>query len=116
MKAAEINRIVERAYTALDVLNNISSCAPYRDMCYTLARGEELRHRRGRPDCVALPKGASVNAAARFFVVNRIAEALTSAAQPNLASVIHWQPSALYAASLVANYRDTIGTAWHDAD
>jgi hypothetical protein len=114
MKTAEINRIVARAYAALDPLNNISM-SPYRDICYTIARKEELQHRRGKPSFVEIARGATVNAAARLFVVKRIAEAFSGPVdQRTIRDVLYYQPSALYAASIAENYRVEIGRAWHD--
>ncbi len=104
MRTREINAIVDRAYSALDVLNNITWTG-YRDRCYNMACAEERGHRQGAPVGWTWPKGASVNAAARMFVVKRIAEALVDPEHaPTIAGVISMQPSAVYAASIVANY------------
>ncbi len=116
MKTRDINRIVDSAYSALYPLNNIKWTA-YRDRCAAMAESEERDHRRGKPDSVTLPKGASVKAAARLFVVKRIAESMAGVGhQPTIADVISYQSSAIYAASLVANYRDVIAEAWKDQD
>jgi len=104
MRTKEINAIVERAYSALHVLNNITWTG-YRDRCFEMACSEERQHRRGAPAGWRWPAGASVQAAARLFVVKRIAECLSEPENvPSIGSVLHYQPSAIYAASIVANY------------
>jgi hypothetical protein len=103
MNTREINAIVDRAYHALYVLNNIKWTA-YRDRCFDLACAEERDHRRGKPADVTLPKGASVQAAARMFVVKRIAEALLGIHPLTVKHFLSVQQSAFYAQSIVANY------------
>jgi hypothetical protein len=106
---AQINRIVAKAYDALQVLDNMSMKA-YRRQCFDMALQEERDHRKGAPDGRKWPKGATPHAAARLFVVKRIAEALiaTDASKATVADFINWQGSAFYAASLVANFRAEI--------
>lgn len=119
MKTKEINRIVDRAYSALHVLNNIKWTA-YRDRCFQMAAQEERDHRRGKPADVRLPAGASVPAAARLFVVKRIAKYLSHTGKqthrPTIADVLSYPPSAIYAASIVANYGAEILRAWKGQD
>lgn len=109
MRTAEINAIVDKAYDALDVVNNMT-WTPYRDNCYAMAVAEERTHRRmGLHIGHAYPRGATVEAAAKLFVVKRIAEALTASEQGStrkltIRDLIRVQPSACYAASIAANY------------
>jgi hypothetical protein len=118
MKTSEINRLVDKAYSALDVLNNITWTS-YRDKLCDMACAEERDHRKpfGRFGHPPMPKGASVVAAGKLFAVKRIAERLTGKGhQPTIADVISYQPSAIYAASLVDNYRERIEAAWAGLD
>jgi hypothetical protein len=116
MKTAEIVRLVDKAYSALHVLDNIT-WTEYREKCRALAEEEERRHRKGAPVGWKWPSGATVGNAGKFFVVKRIAEHLTGAHRPlTLADAISCQPSALFAASLVENYRERIGAAWAGLD
>lgn len=119
MKTREINALVEPAYRALHVLNNITWTG-YRDRCFEMACAEERQHRRGAPNDWRWPKGCSIQAAGRLFVVRRIAENLLGAGRgghlPTLADVLHYQPSAIYAASIVANHRERIAEAWKTTD
>lgn len=107
MNTREINAIVSKAYSRLDVLNNIS-LTPYRDRCFRMACEEERDHRRFKPDGLRIP--ASVADAGRFFVVLRVAECLLGK-RPDIKDLISTQPSAFYAASLVANYQKEIREA-----
>jgi len=117
-ETTRINRIVNEAYTRLDALNDITMTA-YRNVCFRMALEEERGHRRGAPAGWRwLPKGASAQAAARMFVVKRIAEALTATNDRKLTikDVLHTQPSAIYAASIVANYGAEVMRAWDGLD
>ena len=114
---AQINRIVDSAYIALEVLDNLN-LTRHRKRLYGMACDEERGHRRGDPYGHQWPKGASIPAAARFFAVKRIAEALTDTGdrKATVRDLIHWRPSAFYAASLVANYGAEILRAWEGQD
>lgn len=104
---------IDKAYCALDVLNNITLTA-YRNRCLDMAEAEERLHRRSTFG-VERRWGVSIPAAARLFVVKRTAEALLGN-RLGIADVIRIQPSALYAASLAVNYRQIIEAAWRDLD
>ena len=114
---AQINRIVDSAYTALTVLDNLS-LTRHRKRLYGMACDQERWHRCGAPDGHQWPKGASIPAAARLFAVKRIAEALTATGdrKATVADCIQWQPSAFYAASLAANFGAEILRAWEGQD
>ena len=118
-ETTRINRIVNEAYSRLDALNNIGMTA-YRNVCYRMALEEERGYRRGTPAGWTWPKGATPQAAARMFVVNRIAEALTAIDDDDrkltICDVLHTQPSAIYAASIVANYGAEVMRAWDGLD
>lgn len=105
MNTRQINRIVDAAYSRLDVINDLTM-RNWRDRIFDAACEEERGHRRGAPTNWTWPKGASVNAAARLFVVKRIAQALTATGKHRLTikDVINTQMSAILAASVVANY------------
>lgn len=111
MNTAEINKIVSDAYSRLDVLNNIQWTA-YRDVCCEMAATEERKHRGSR---MGYSRDASVLNAARMFVVLRIAEALLGK-RFETKDLLHVQPSAFYAASIVANYEAEIRAAWADLE
>ena len=106
-KAATL-AFIDQAYGVLDTLNHIQLTS-YRDRCFDMACAEERDHRRS--PFGDRTWGISVPAAARLFVVKRIAEALT-ANRLTIADVIRTQPSALYAASLALNYREIIQAEW----
>lgn len=111
MKTRDILKLIEPAYSRLHCLNDIS-LTKYRDRCYDMAVAEERGHRRGAPDGHEWPAGASVNAAGRFFVVNRIAQYISGYPMPTIGDVLSFQESAIYAAAIVANYRAEIVKAW----
>ena len=111
MNTQQIAKLVDNAYSRLDVLNNIKWTA-YRDKCFEMACEEERQHRRGKPDGWIYPKGASIQGAARLFVVKRIAEYMLGDRVPSIGDILHFQPSAIYAAAIVANYPDEIRAAW----
>lgn len=115
MRTKEINRLVDPAYSALHVLNAHTWTA-YRDKCRALACEEERQHRRGKPADVRIPKGASIDAAARMFVVKRIAGYLLGEHVPTIGHILHYQPSAIYAAAIVANYREECAEALKDCN
>lgn len=99
------NRI-DAAYAALDFLND-KTMTRYRDTCFKLAASEERRHRRGDPGY-----RGTIAQCARFFVVYRMAQhVLYVPSMPTIAGVIRYQPSMIYAASLVANYKVEIHAA-----
>jgi hypothetical protein len=112
MNTKQINNLVRRAYSALDVLNNIKMTA-YRDHCFKMACEEERGHRRFKPDGLRIP--ASVQDAGRFFVVLRIAESLLGR-RYEIADILNCQQSALFAAALVATYEKEIREALKDLE
>jgi hypothetical protein len=116
-ETTRINRIADEAYTRLDALNDITMTA-YRNVCFRMALEEERGHRRSAPAGWRWPKGASAQAAARMFVVVRIAQALTATDDRKLTikDVLYTQPSAIHAASIVANYGAEVMRAWDGLD
>ena len=120
MNTNQINKLVDKAYTALDCLNHID-WTPYRNRCFDMACEEERGHRKGAPNGHEWPRNATVAAAGRFFVVLRIAQTLTkhngrTERSLTIKDLLHCQPSAIYAASIVANYGAQIVTAWQGLD
>lgn len=103
--------LIGKAYSALDPLNDIKMTA-YRDQCYALALAEERQHRRHSQ----FQWGLTLATAARLFVVKRIAEHMLTQRRTTIADVLTYQASAIYAASIVANYRTTITTLWAGFD
>lgn len=102
--------LVDRAFAALDCLNNIS-WADHRDVLLGLTLDEEKQHRTGNfaqyhPDAV------SARTAARLMAVFCVAGYLTDKKVPTIKDYISMKKSFFYAASLVANYRDEIIAAW----
>ena len=110
MSTQQIAKLVDNAYSRLDVLNNIKWTA-YRNKCFEMACEEERQHRRGKPGGWIYPKGASIQGAARLFVVQRIAAYMLGDRVPSIGDILHFQPSAFYAAALVANYAEDISKA-----
>lgn len=111
MNTQQINKLVADAYSRLDGLNNFSWTS-HREKCFRLALQEERSHMRGAPDGFRRPKGYSKAGAARMFVVHRIAQYLESNVLPGIESVLDYQPSAVYAAALVAKYHVEIHQMW----
>lgn len=109
------NKLISKAYSRLSVLNNIS-WTPYRDKCYEMACAEERQHRRGKPADVRIAAGASIQATGRFFVVLRIAQYLLGERMPDIKDLLAYQPSAMYAAALVAAYSAEIREALKDVE
>lgn len=104
-----ISDLADRAYSALQFLNS-KTWTSYRDRCFDLALAEERQHRRGKPEDLKIP--SSAEACARMFVVKRIAqELLPDGRKATIADVISYQPSAIYAASIVANYAEECSKA-----
>lgn len=103
--------LIQRAYTALDFLNGMTA---YRDRCFDMAEAEEKQHRSGFRE---FGWGITRTAAAQLFTVQRIAQALDiKSRQTTIADVIRFQPSAVYAASLAANFGPEIRAAFDAAN
>ncbi len=96
-------QLIDFAYSSLDFLNDIKLTS-YRDVCYEMARSEEIAHRRQWTN----RGGISVNVAARLFVVYRIAQYLSGERRATVADILHFQPSNMYAAAIVEEYREQI--------
>lgn len=111
----ELIALADKAFTQLHTLNNLA-WTNYRDRLYAMACEEERGHRRGAPVGWVHPRGATVAAAGKLFAVKRIAQELLRERPATIADVLSFQPSAIYAASLVANYRDVCAAALKDFD
>lgn len=111
---AKTKKLINEAYSALYVLNNIT-WTPYRDQLFELCRDEEKRHR-GHGDRAW---GATVNDCARMFVVRDIVQYLTGKTEvPPVKFYLSCKKSCFMAAALVENYREEItkALAGHDLE
>jgi hypothetical protein len=105
-------KLIKTAYSLLDVLNNVRWTA-HRDDLLKLCKEEEKHHRGMTGNEYKL----TIDEAAKLFVVYRVAQYLARViAEPVAKDFIVMQKSAFYAASLVANYRTEIETAWQGVD
>ncbi len=106
-------KLIDAAYTALDVLNNIS-WEKYLDKLFAMNWKEEREHDHLRPAGTA--RGLSVSMAAKLFCVCWIAECLLNKRKYEVKDYLHIRQSAFYAAALAANYGAEIVKAWEDFD
>jgi hypothetical protein len=108
----EIKKIIDRAYSQLHILSNIT-WTPYRDDLFDMNKKDEKRHRFNRPSS---DFEASINDCAKMFTVKNIAESLLKVDQYQIKDLIRIRKSCLYSQSLVENYKDKILEAWKDQD
>jgi hypothetical protein len=106
-------KLIDRAYSALDHLNDVSHYS-YRDRIYDLAAAGERGHRRGQA------KGSykcSVDTAAKMHVVRWLVVYATYQRElPTIADLLTVRDDAALAAMVVANYRDAILKALEGID
>jgi hypothetical protein len=95
-------KLIRQAYDALAPLNNIQ-WTQYRNQCLELACIEEKAHRRTAPTDRRF--GLTTTDAAKLFVVQYVASAIVNPKRLAIKDVLHTKPSAIYAASIVANHR-----------
>jgi hypothetical protein len=108
----QIKKIIDKAYSDLHVLSNIT-WTPYRDELFELNKKDEKQHRFNRPSS---DFEASVNDCAKLFTVKNIAESLLNKNKHTIKDLIKIRKSCLYAQSVVENYKDKILEAWKDQD
>ena len=108
----QIKKIIDKAYSDLYVLSNIT-WTPYRDEIFDLNKKDEKQHRFNRPSS---DFEASVNDCAKLFTVKNIAESLLNGNKHTIKDLINIRKSCLYAQSVVENYKDKILEAWKDQD
>ena len=108
----EIKKIIDRAYSQLHILSNIT-WTPYRDDLFDMNKKDEKRHRFNRPSS---DFEASISDCAKMFTVKNIAESLLKVGQYQIKDLIRIRKSCLYSQSLVENYKDRILEAWKDQD
>ncbi len=108
----QIKKIIDKAYSDLYVLSNIT-WTPYRDEIFDLNKKDEKQHRFNRPSS---DFEASVNDCAKLFTVKNIAESLLNRNKHTIKDLINIRKSCLYAQSVVENYKDKILEAWKDQD
>ena len=106
-------RLIDRAYTALDRLNDVHH-ERYLDRIYDLAAAGERQHRRGhsegRYQC-------SVATAAKMHVVRWLVVYATYQSElPTVAEMLTMRDDTVLAAMVVANYRDDILKALEGID
>ena len=105
--------LIDRAYAALDVLNN-QVMSPLRDNYFKQNLDEEKGHRHFCPDGVRC--GLATRQAARLFAVRQIAQFLNGEKAPEPREWLHLRPSYLTACALVAEYREQIMRAWGEVN
>jgi len=111
MKTKNIIKLINDAYSKLQILNNID-WTPYRENLYKLERQYERNHRNW---CNGREFDFSIDIASKLFVVQHIASALKGT-RHSIKSFIHLKQSIFFAESLVLNYEDKIKEALKDFD
>ena len=105
-------KLINRAFDALEVLNN-QVMSPLRNRYLEQNIEEEKGHRRFKPDGIKC--GLTTREAARLFCVRQIAEYLNGAATPEPKDWLHLRLSNLTACALVAEYGAQIKAAWSES-
>jgi hypothetical protein len=108
----ELIKLIDKAYSELSVLNNIT-WTQYRENLFDLNKKEELAHRRFTD---SRDYEVSVSVCAKMFVVKHIAECLLSPNQYTFKDILILKKSIPLSCSLVLNYGDKIKEAWKDQD
>lgn len=111
MKTKNIIKLINDAYSKLQILNNID-WTPYRENLYKLERQYERNHRNW---CNGREFDFSIDIASKLFVVQHIASALKGT-RHTIKSFIYLKQSIFFAESLVLNYEDKIKEALKDFD
>jgi len=106
----KIIKIVNQAYSKLDVLNNIRWTA-FRDDLFDMNKKDEIRHRKSF-DNRNYSGVASISDCAKLFVVHNIAESLLNKSKYTIKDLLIIRKSCIYSQSLVENYREIIEKAW----
>ena len=106
----QIIKIVNQAYSKLDVLNNIRWTA-FRDDLFDMNKKDEIRHRKSF-DNRNYSGVASISDCAKLFVVHNIAESLLNKSKYTVKDLLIIRKSCIYSQSLVENYREIIEKAW----
>ena len=106
----KIIKIVNQAYSKLDVLNNIRWTA-FRDDLFDMNKKDEIRHRKSF-DNRDYSGVASISDCAKLFVVHNISESLLNKSKYTIKDLLIIRKSCIYSQSLVENYREIIEKAW----
>ena len=106
----KIIKIVNQAYSKLDVLNNIRWTA-FRNDLFDMNKKDEIRHRKSF-DNRNYSGVASISDCAKLFVVHNIAESLLNKSKYTIKDLLIIRKSCIYSQSLVENYREIIEKAW----
>lgn len=105
-------KLIDRAYTALDRLNDVN-IRRYRDKIYDLAAAGERQHRRG----IGQTYHCSIATAAKLFTVRWLVRYATYTREvPTVQELLTMRDDAVLAAMVAENYRDEILKALHDFD
>jgi len=107
-------KLVNSAFSTLDFLNN-KSWVNHLEKVFKMAIFEEKQYRSG-DFAKHHPNALCAADCARSFIVKRVAEYLQGATMPSGKDFLHMQPSALYCAGLVDEYRTEIMEAWTGQD
>lgn len=113
MNKTQSLKLISKAYSYLDVLNN-QVMSPLRERLFRQCTEEERGHRHFKPDGVTC--GLTVPQAAKLFCVLRIAQYLNGDRIPEPKEWLHIQPSCLTACALVAEYSQQIERSWLEAE
>lgn len=108
----QIVKLIEKAYSELSVLNNIT-WTQYREELFSLNRKEEVAHRNFTS---SRDYDVSISICAKMFVVKHIAECLIDPNQYDLKNILYLKKSIPLSCSLVLNYGDKIKEAWKEQD
>ena len=112
-KKAQIE-LIKKAYSALDVLNNIGT-SQYRERLYLLNKKDEIQHRRLKPKHIK-KLGLTVDIAAKLICLRHIVDCMDGYRRLSMKDVINCRYAAVYAQSLVDNYKKEIKDSWAKAD
>lgn len=104
MTKQEQIKLFNRAYVALDGLNNIKMITKYREELYKQALREEIGHRKYMNDGTMF--NMTLQNTARMYVVKTIALFLLKQRTAEIVDYLHTRQSIYYAASIVENYRE----------
>jgi len=108
--------LVGKAYDALSLVY-YSKNTNDADRTLKQAIAEEKGYRGWGPDFGKYhPNAATVNQCAKMFVVQRVAQYLTGAKQPELKDYFQTQQSAFMCAAIAAEYGDEVRQAWINFD
>jgi len=107
-------KLINDAWRRMSNVFSTVGCGIYGKIYLDLNLQEERKHDRFRP--ATIKRGISVNQAARFFAVKRIAEYMNGRKKPDVGEFIFVLTSAYYAFSLVKQYKKELKKALKKID